>query len=31
MGYKDMITGKWIATRETGPSEPAKVDPTGMF
>jgi acetolactate synthase I/II/III large subunit len=31
MGYKDMITGKWIPARETAPSS-GGVDPTGgMF
>src|SRR5262249_30148029 len=30
MGYKDMITGKWIPGRETsGPA--GEIDPTGMF
>jgi acetolactate synthase I/II/III large subunit len=30
MGYKDMITGKWIPSRET-PRGPGEIDPTGMF
>ena len=30
MGYKDMITGKWIPSREA-PREPGEVDPTSMF
>jgi len=30
MGYKDMITGKWIPNRETAHT-PGEVDPTGMF
>jgi hypothetical protein len=30
MGYKDMITGKWIPGRAS--EQPAgEVDPTGMF
>ncbi|MGH7803704.1 MAG: thiamine pyrophosphate-dependent enzyme, partial [Candidatus Binatia bacterium] len=33
MGYKDMITGKWITPRdvEKSAADPGKVDPTGMF
>jgi len=30
MGYKDMITGKWIPSREARASS-GEVDPTGMF
>jgi acetolactate synthase-1/2/3 large subunit len=30
MGYKDMITGKWIPSRETSHAA-GEVDPTGMF
>jgi len=32
MGYKDMITGKWIPARErTGPGPEGGLDPTSMF
>ena len=32
MGYKDMITGKWIAAREKPRADGTGVDPTGgMF
>jgi acetolactate synthase-1/2/3 large subunit len=31
MGYKDMITGKWIPSRDADRSTPGEVDPTGMF
>ena len=30
MGYKDMLTGKWIPSRD-GPRDAGEVDPTGMF
>lgn len=30
-GYKDMITGKWIPSRDADRSTPGEVDPTGMF
>jgi acetolactate synthase-1/2/3 large subunit len=30
MGYKDMITGKWIPSRDA-PRDPGEVDPTSMF
>jgi hypothetical protein len=29
MGYKDMITGKWIKSREQKP--PSSEEPTGYF
>jgi acetolactate synthase-1/2/3 large subunit len=29
-GYKDMITGQWIPSREA-PRPPGEIDPTGMF
>jgi acetolactate synthase I/II/III large subunit len=33
MGYKDMITGKWITPRDVqkAAADPGKVDPSGMF
>ncbi|MGH7822147.1 MAG: biosynthetic-type acetolactate synthase large subunit, partial [Candidatus Binatia bacterium] len=31
MGYKDMITGKFIVPRQANRPDPKKVDPSGMF
>jgi len=31
MGYKDMITGSYIAAREVVRPDPKKIDPSGMF
>ncbi|MGH7895087.1 MAG: biosynthetic-type acetolactate synthase large subunit [Candidatus Binatia bacterium] len=31
MGYKDMITGQWIPSRDTTRSGGGEVDPSGMF
>ena len=32
MGYKDMITGQWIPSRDVDRSTPpGEIDPTGMF